>query len=374
MKSGYDLVVVGAGIVGLAHALAASRKGKKVCVIERNAKAIGASIRNFGFVTVSGQKAGEHWQRARRSRDIWADVAPKAGIDVIHKGLVMPAYRREAENVLEAFLTTDMGADCRQISAGDALSYVPSLRRDGMRAALYSPHELRVESKEALPKLSSWLEQQCGVDFYWNTAVLGIDGEKISTSKGDIQASASVVCPGDDFSTLFPQFIRPHQLKICTLQMLRVMPEIPVQFGAAVMSDLSFGRYEGFTDLPECLNLKQRLDAELEEMRALGIHLIAVQSGDGSLVVGDSHVYSDSAEPFALERIDTLIMQAFDQLFDMPGRQIVRRWCGTYASSHDQVVLVEKPADNIRLAMVTGGTGASTGFGLAEQVIVDLFG
>ena len=374
MKSGYDLVVVGAGIVGLAHALAASRKGKKVCVIERNAKAIGASIRNFGFVTVSGQKAGEHWQRARRSRDIWADVAPKAGIDVIHKGLVMPAYRQEAENVLEAFLTTDMGADCRRISTEDALSYVPSLRRYGMRAALYSPHELRVESKEALPKLSSWLEQQCGVDFYWNTAVLGIDGEKISTSKGDIQASASVVCPGDDFSTLFPQFIRPHQLKICTLQMLRVMPEIPVQFGAAVMSDLSFGRYEGFTDLPECMNLKQLLDAELEEMRALGIHLIAVQSGDGSLVVGDSHVYGDIAEPFALERIDTLIMQAFDQLFDMPGRHIVRRWCGTYASSHDQVVLVEKPADNIRLAMVTGGTGASTGFGLAEQVIADLFG
>ncbi len=136
MKSGYDLVVVGAGIVGLAHALAANRKGKKVCVIERNAKAIGASIRNFGFVTVSGQKAGEHWQRARRSRDIWADVAPKAGIDVIHKGLVMPAYRQEAENVLEAFLTTDMGADCRRISTEDALSYVPSLRRDGMRAAL----------------------------------------------------------------------------------------------------------------------------------------------------------------------------------------------------------------------------------------------
>lgn len=374
MKSGYDLVVVGAGIVGLAHALAASRKGKKVCVIERNAKAVGASIRNFGFVTVSGQKAGEHWQRARRSRDIWADVAPQAGIDVIHKGLVMPAYRQEAENVLEAFLATDMGADCRRISADDALSYVPSLRRDGMRSALYSPHELRVESKEALPKLASWLEQQCGVDFCWNTAVLGIDGEKVSTSRGEIQASAAVVCPGDDFSTLFPQFIRPHQLKICTLQMLRVMPETPVRFGAAVMADLSFGRYEGFTDLPECMSLKQRLDAELEEMRALGIHLIAVQSADGSLVVGDSHVYGDSAEPFAQERIDALIMQAFDQLFDMPGRKIVRRWCGTYASSNDQVVLVEKPADNIRLAMVTGGTGASTGFGLAEQVIADLFG
>ena len=61
----YDLVVVGAGIVGLAAALAGARRGWKVAVVERNAQAIGASVRNFGFVTVSGQRAGAHWRRAR---------------------------------------------------------------------------------------------------------------------------------------------------------------------------------------------------------------------------------------------------------------------------------------------------------------------
>src|SRR5947208_17025770 len=78
----FDLAVVGAGIVGLAHALAAARLGKRVVVVDREAEAVGASIRNFGFITVTGQERGEAWRRARRSRDIWAAVAPRAGMAI----------------------------------------------------------------------------------------------------------------------------------------------------------------------------------------------------------------------------------------------------------------------------------------------------
>lgn len=62
----YDVAIVGAGIVGLAHALAAARDGRRVLVIDRDAQANGASIRNFGFVTVTGQEHGTVWHRARR--------------------------------------------------------------------------------------------------------------------------------------------------------------------------------------------------------------------------------------------------------------------------------------------------------------------
>ncbi len=373
MSEGYDLVVVGAGVVGLATALAAARKGKTVAVVERNARAVGASIRNFGFVTVSGQKAGEHWARARRTRDVWAEVAPEAGIEVLHRGLVMPAYRAEAEAVLDAFLETPMGAECRRLTPAEALEHVPSIRAAGMRGALYSPHELRVESKTAIPKLAAWLEKKHGVTFHWSTAVLGVDGGRVETSRGVLNADAVAICPGDDFSTLFPERIAAYGLKVCTLQMLRVEPTQPARFGAAVMSDLSFGRYEGFADLPEGRVLSGRLDAELAETRAAGVHIIAVQSADGSLVVGDSHVYGDAQQPFAEERVDGLVLYAFDQVFDMPGRRVAARWVGTYASASDRVVLVDKPADDIRIVMVTGGTGASTGFALGEQVVSDIF-
>jgi FAD dependent oxidoreductase TIGR03364 len=373
MKTQFDLVVVGAGIVGLSMALAAVRKGRTVCVVERNAKAVGASIRNFGFITISGQKAGDHWARARRSRDVWAEVTEAAGIDVIHRGLVMPAYRAEAEAVMDAFLETVMGEECRALTVPEALEKVPSLRSHGMRGALWSPHELRVESRDAIPKIAAWLEDHHDVTFRWSTAVTAIEGTGITTSRGTIEADACIVCPGDDFASLFPDRIAAYKLRVCTLQMLRVMPASPSRLCAAVMSDLSFGRYEGFAELPEGKALCDRLDAELGEMRLSGIHLIAVQSADGSLVVGDSHVYGDTPQPFTQARVDDLILEAFDQIFDLPGRQVVGRWCGSYASASDRVVMVDTPADNIRLVMVTGGTGASTGFALGEQVIAELY-
>jgi glycine/D-amino acid oxidase-like deaminating enzyme len=51
MSQHYDVAIVGAGICGLAHALAAARLGKRVVVVDREAHANGASIRNFGFIT-----------------------------------------------------------------------------------------------------------------------------------------------------------------------------------------------------------------------------------------------------------------------------------------------------------------------------------
>ena len=36
--------------------------------------------------------------------------------------------------------------------------------------------------------------------------------------------------------------------------------------------------------------------------------------------------------------------------------------------------LVDRPEQDVRLVIVTSGTGASTGFGIAEQVVDELFG
>ena len=140
MPDRFDLAIVGAGIVGLAHALAAARRGKRVVVLDRDAQANGASIRNFGFVTVTGQERGAPWQRARRSRDVWAEVAPKAGIAIEHAGSPSSDGGRRPLPVLEAFMATEMGEGCELLlrAQGRATRF-PMLRPEGIAARVVEP-------------------------------------------------------------------------------------------------------------------------------------------------------------------------------------------------------------------------------------------
>ena len=123
----YDLAVVGAGIVGLAHALAAAKRGKRVVVIDRDAQPNGASIRNFGLVTVTGQDEGVQRRRCERSREIWLDIAPQAGIPVLHRGVLIAAQRPEAISVLEAYMATPSAAECVLLSPREIGKRQPQL-------------------------------------------------------------------------------------------------------------------------------------------------------------------------------------------------------------------------------------------------------
>jgi len=362
----YDLVVVGAGIIGLATAWTARQRGLRVAVLERNAQAIGASVRNFGFITVTGQRRGAHWQRAQDTAAIWREVAPQAGIKLLHEGLLMLAQRPEAVAVLEALMDTEMGEGCAMLSPKTALRDWPWLQK-GL-GLLHSPHECRVESKDAIPRLAHWLEHSLGVHFYWNTPVLGIDLPQVDTSRGCLRAAHCVVCPGNDLNALFPQVLAQAGIRQCTLQMMRVSPGQAFKLPSAVMSDLSLIRYEGYADLPEAKPLKTRLQVEQAEHLAQGIHLIVVQSADGSLVVGDSHVYGDAEAPFASAKTEALIMDEFHQVLNLPKASVVERWMGSYASAQD-VVFKAAPSARVALGVVTGGTGASTSFAFAKELL-----
>ena len=74
-----------------------------MALIERDARANGASIRNFGFITVTGQERGDSWSLARRTRDVWAELAPAAGIAVEHAGPMLTARSRSAGGDREPF-------------------------------------------------------------------------------------------------------------------------------------------------------------------------------------------------------------------------------------------------------------------------------
>lgn len=369
--SQFDLAIVGAGIVGLAHALAAARKGMRVVVVERDLRANGASVRNFGFVTVTGQQQGECWRRARRSRDVWQEIAPQAGIDIEQRGLALVARRAEAVQVLEAFLRTEMGASCELLDAIAARRRFPQLQGD-LQAVMWSREDLRVESRSAIPRLAAWLRNELDVTFIYGTSVYRIDLPTIDTSRGEVRAKRCVVCSGDDFATLLPERHAAHNLRRCKLQMLRLTPRSPMRLPMAVMSDLSLVRYLGYAELPEAKPLLARLRREQPEHLAAGVHLIVVQSADGSLIVGDTHVYGDAPDPFSDERLDGLVLAELEAVFPQLGYTVHERWLGTYASAEDKLAIIDSPCEGVRLVLITSGTGASTAFALAEETLDQL--
>ena len=368
----FDLAVVGAGIIGMSCARAAAMKGLRVIVIDRDSQSNGASVRNFGFVSVTGQERGTAWSRARRTCAIWEELAEQAEFPILQRGLWMTTRRPEAVAILEAFLETEMGEGCKILSRAAARARCGEIVNEQVQAVLSSSIDLRVESREAIPRIAAWLAARLGVVFLRQTAVLAAAPPRIETSRGVVEAGAVVVCPGDDMVSLYPERIAKYQVTRCKLQMLR-LADPGFHLPGIVMSDLGLIRYPGFSALAEAAPLRASLEAGQGEHVKHGIHLIVVQSADGSLVVGDSHHYAATPDYFTDERIDQLILEEFSAATGRPPPAVRERWVGTYASA-DRTMFIDAPACDVRLVMITSGSGASIGFAIGEEVVTDLFG
>ena len=146
-----------------------------------------------------------------------------------------------------------------------------------------------------------------------------------------------------------------------------------VRLPGSLMSDLGLGRYLGYAELAPAAPLKARLASEQAAHLANGVHLIVVQSADGTLVVGDRHHYATTPDPFGHDHVDALILDEFRQALGFEPPPVLERWTGTYASAPDRQVVLDGPDPDVRIATVTTGAGASTGFAVGEEVINSFF-
>ena len=199
-------------------------------------------------------------------------------------------------------------------------------------------------------------------------AVLEVETPRVRTSRATLHAERVAVCTNIELNGLFADRLTPHSLRLCQLQMLRVQPEPGFKLPGSVMADLSLVRYHGYSKLPAAAKLLEQIEQEEGESLAHGIHLIVVQSADDSLVVGDSHHYGPVLEPFADQRVDELILKHLHEALKLKEAKVTERWVGTYPSSATTDCLIDKPDDATRMVLVTSGTGASTAFGIAEEV------
>nr|WP_207957002.1 TIGR03364 family FAD-dependent oxidoreductase [Rubrobacter tropicus] len=373
-----DVAVVGAGIVGLAHALAAAKQGLKVVVFERSGWAVGASVRNFGLVWPVGQPGGHLYERALRSRGIWREVAAASGIWCAGAGSLHLAYHEDELAVLEEYLETTPSArdgGCELVSRNEVAEKSPAARTEGLRGALWSPTELNVDPRQAIPAIASLLASDYGVEFRFGTAVRGIEMPVVETTAGDWTADRVFVCGGEDFETLYPEVFAGSGITRCRLQMLRTVPQPGGwRLGPALCSGLTLLHYDAFEHCEGLEALRRRFDEEMPFAREKGVHVLLSQTARGELTIGDSHDYGLTHDPFASEKVDREIMNYLETFASVPSLEISERWQGTYPHLEDGSELVSHPEPGVTVVNGLGGAGMTLSFGLAEENLRSLVG
>ncbi|MET0189096.1 MAG: TIGR03364 family FAD-dependent oxidoreductase [Pseudonocardia sediminis] len=364
-----DLVIVGAGIVGLAHAVEAVARGLTVTVLERDERAVGASVRNFGHGCVTAQ-TGDALAYAGRAREEWLRLGKEAGFGVAECGTVVVARSAEERAALEE-LAAERDGEVELLDPAAVVSRVP-VRAEGLHGGAFLRRDLRVEQRRAVGAIAAWLAGQPAADVRFSTPVLGVDagseGCVVRTGRGDVRARHAIVCAGHDLDRLLPDVADDAGLRRCVLQMLQVRTGAPVTVGPAVLTGSSMLRYPALAGTAGAAALRERWGTERPELLDAVVNHMLTQLPGGDLVVGDTHHYARTPDPWSSDELDELLLAETRALLDAGDLTVVRRWQGVYADAPGEFLV--RPAGPAATAVaVTSGIGMTTALGLAPAVL-----
>lgn len=364
----YDLVIIGGGILGLAHAWHALRLGLRTAVVERDEMAVGASVRNFGHLCITAQ-SGRARAYAETTRQEWLAIGRSTGIDVREVGTtVVLRNELEAAVLAEFAATQDERVELlSQQQTAAVLGVDPALVQSGA----HLPHDLRVDPGTAVAELARYLEEQ-GVDFYYGTNVGLVEPGMVLTSRGRLDARHVVVAVNHDIDRFFPEIADRYSVLRCRLRMLEIDAPRDVRIEPAILTGLSLLRYDAFAQLRSHAALRAHFESHSPELLEHDLNHMLTQRPDGALVVGDTHHRGRTEHPFELERSDELLLKETARLFGVTDLRIRRRWRGVYASSPVTNFVSETPMPGVRAISVTTGIGMTTSLGFARESLLTL--
>lgn len=361
-----DVLVVGAGIVGLSHAIAALERGLSVTVIDRDARAVGASIRNFGHACVTAQ-TGELLELALVAREKWLRYGALAGFFHVESGALAVARTAAESAVLEELAASRESGQVRLLTEHRVREHVGAGSDPAIRGGALLRDDLRVDPREAVGTLAAWLADQPGVTFSWRTSYLGASGGVVRTTRGDFHAARTIVCVGHDLDLLYPELAERYEVERCALQMARVEAPAGLILGPAVLTGTSLLRYPAFAETDAAAALRVEMAAQHPDLVDIVANVMFTQRPDGTLIVGDSHRYAETQDPFLAESTSNTLLDAIATILGSTTLTVLEHWQGIYASSPRQPFLIAEPLSGVTAAIVTSGVGMTISPGLAEK-------
>jgi FAD dependent oxidoreductase TIGR03364 len=367
----YDLIVVGAGVLGTSHTHFAIQRGLRVLLIERTALPEQASVRNFGLGIPIAMASGIWRTRGRRSVEIYRELSTELGFELQQGGT-------------QYLASTDAEVAVLQESAGGgefldhdaSLRLNPSISAESCRASLHCPSDIRLEPCTVLTKIVERLQQNDRCDYRPSIVATNIEWDSaqpvvITADGGRHCARHVVICNGADLQTLLPDVFAASGLAYCKLQMTRLETTDVPQLPTCLASGLSLRRYPAFQ---QCASFPRLVAEPIDErLAAPDIHVWIAQDADGRLVVGDSHEVSVHPPDETLDtETESLILGYAQGMMDWPNWTVRDRWAGIYTFHPQREIFSTTIDDRVHVITGIGGKGMTTGPALAEETINNL--
>jgi FAD dependent oxidoreductase TIGR03364 len=369
-------VVVGAGILGLSTTYHLWRKGYQVVLIDRYHRPVGASIRNFGMLWPIGQASGPMYERALCTKSHWQDLSTAAGFWLRNTGsLHIATTLAEAELLGQMTQRFQSDRGYQLVTKKEATALSPMVQPKHFLSALYSPNEALIDSPIAIESLANYLAAQAEITFVRGATVHEVHHPDVVTSKGTFSGDLIWVATGMDFDAVRLTAPTDRPFVRVKLQMLRFQPTNPeFDLRVPLCGGTSLVHYASFQEFREA---SETVKAELNEFdpRILqwGIHAMVSQNGRGHFVIGDTHEYDNTPDPFSFEDQNELVMNYLQRFVKFPKMKLQATWNGWYTKRTDGgTEWFEEIESGVYYINGIGGMGMTLGLGWTDELVEQL--
>jgi len=384
MQDSYDLIVVGAGALGTFHAYFALQRGLRVLLLEKDARPMEATVRNFGQIITSGMAEGEWFDYARAGLVTYQKIQAECDISIRQNGsLYLASTPLEMQVLTEKHARyQQIGYPSRVLTAAQCRARLPAVQASYCVGGLLFEQEVTAEPDQLIHRLLAYMVARFQLDYRPATPVrevtAGDAGATAIDARGQrYHAAQVVVCSGRDCQLLFPDVFAQSDLQLVKLQMLATYPLPQVALPGSVLTGLSIRRYAAFKACPSFEELlAEPVDQDLQQW---GIHILFKQAVDGSIIIGDTHEYADLAHAAGLDfnnadHLNQLMLREARRIVDLPDWRMQRAWNGYYTQSKSREIYQHSPDSRIHLVTGIGGKGMTSACGFAQHHVAQLVG
>jgi len=347
----YDVIIVGAGIVGSACAAECARVGLSVAIVEAEIIGGGATAAGMGHVVVMDDSEAQ-FALTRYSQQLWNEMGDELPREVEHDACGTIWIAADDDEMAEALrkrkFYSDRGVQTEILDAQSLAEAEPNLRpglAGGLRvpgdSVIYPPCAAQFFVDQAMAK---------GADLFLGKSVGAVTADGVRLRDGTSLPAGIIVNSAGSWSPVLTPGLDVKKRK-----------------GHLVITD----RYPKFLrhQLVELGYLKSAHSVSADSV-AFNIQ----PRRTGQLLIGSSRQYGVDDSQVDMPMLARMLERATEYLPGLRKLSSLRTWTGFRAATPDKLPLIGPHLEHKRLYLATGheGLGITTSLGTAKLLVAQI--